>query len=237
MADRPYLFGVRATVGTRKERRTKHGHGNDTAPTLAIVPVPHAGALIKVALVQITTRSPGSELPAVLDCATADLRPAVLADLERYEFMTPLYKRIRIADAVEQPRCDILGFSTCVWNGRISLEIARRLKELKPGIVIMFGGPHVPDQPEEFMRANRQVDVAVHNEGERTFLKLLEAYPDRTAWESMAGVSMVKPDGSFVRNPNIDRVRDLDEILSPFLEGAFDSIMKANPNESWIGLW
>lgn len=157
---------------------------------------------------------------------------------ERYEFMTPLYKRIRIADAVEQLKdADIVGFSTYVWNGRISLEIARRLKELKPGIVILFGGPHVPDQPEAFMRANRQIDLAVHNEGEITFLKLLESYPDRESWASLAGVSMVKADGSFVRNPNSDRVRDLDEIPSPFLEGAFDSIMAANPNESWIGLW
>ncbi|HTE83050.1 MAG TPA: radical SAM protein, partial [Reyranella sp.] len=47
----------------------------------------------------------------------------------------------------------------------------------------------------------------------------------------------VRPDGSFMRNPNIDRVRDLDEIPSPFLEGAFATIMAANPNESWIGLW
>jgi radical SAM superfamily enzyme YgiQ (UPF0313 family) len=160
------------------------------------------------------------------------------ADPGLYEFLTPLYKRVRIADAVEALKdADIVGFSTYVWNGRISLEIARRLKALKPGIVIMFGGPHVPDQPEAFMRANRQVDLAVHNEGERTFLKLLEAWPDRAAWETIAGVSMVKPDASFVRNPNIDRVRDLDEIPSPFLEGAFDSIMAANPNESWIGLW
>jgi radical SAM superfamily enzyme YgiQ (UPF0313 family) len=156
----------------------------------------------------------------------------------RYEFMTPLYKRIRIADAVEQLKdADIIGFSTYVWNGRISLEIARRLKELKPGIVILFGGPHVPDQPEAFMRANRQIDLAVHNEGEITFLKLLESYPDRESWAALPGVSLVRADGSFVRNPNSDRVRDLDEIPSPFLEGAFDSIMQANPDESWIGLW
>ena len=82
------------------------------------------------------------------------------------------------------------------------------------------------------MRANPQIDLAVHNEGERTFLKLLESFPDREAWHSLPGVSFVKPDGSFVRNPNIDRVRDLDEIPSPFLEGAFDEIMKANPTES-----
>jgi radical SAM superfamily enzyme YgiQ (UPF0313 family) len=159
-------------------------------------------------------------------------------DPSRFRFLPPLYKRVRIADAVESLlEADLVGFSTYVWNGRISLEIARRLKALKPDIVIIFGGPHVPDQPEAFMRANPQIDLAVHNEGERTFLKLLESFTDREAWQSLPGVSFVKPDGSFVRNANIDRVRDLDEIPSPFLEGAFDEIMKANPTESWIGLW
>jgi radical SAM superfamily enzyme YgiQ (UPF0313 family) len=200
-------------------------------------PVPSARRL-KIGLVQINNSFSGQNyLPysiALLQTYVQKFAP----DPSRYEFLTPLYKRVRIADAVEAMKdADIVGFSTYVWNGRISLEIARRLKALNPGIVILFGGPHVPDQPEEFMRANRQVDLAVHNEGERTFLKLLEAWPDRAAWETIAGVSMVKPDGSFVRNPNIDRVRDLDEIPSPFLEGAFDSIMAANPNESWIGLW
>lgn len=160
------------------------------------------------------------------------------ADPGRYRFLPPLYKRVRIADAVEALKdADLVGFSTYVWNGRISLEIARRLKALKPGIVIVFGGPHVPDQPEAFLRTNPQIDLAVHNEGERTFLKLLEAFPDRQAWQALPGVSMVTADGGFVRNPNINRVRNLDEIPSPFLEGAFDAIMAANPHESWIGLW
>jgi len=193
---------------------------------------------LKIGLVQINNSFSGQNY---LPYSIALLQTYVQkfsATPERYEFMTPLYKRVRIADAVEQLKdADIIGFSTYVWNGRISLEIARRLKELKPGIIIMFGGPHVPDQPEAFMRANRQIDLAVHNEGEITFLKLLESYPDRASWAGLPGVSMVMPDGSFVRNKNSDRVRDLDEIPSPFLEGAFDSIMKANPNESWIGLW
>lgn len=193
---------------------------------------------VKIGLVQINNSFSGQNY---LPYSIALLQTYVQkfsVDPARYEFLTPLYKRVRIADAVEALKdADIVGFSTYVWNGRISLEIARRLKELKPGITVMFGGPHVPDQPEEFMRAHRQIDLAVHNEGERTFLKLLEAYPDRAAWETLPGVSMVKSDGSFVRNANIDRVRDLDEIPSPFLEGAFDAIMKANPGESWIGLW
>ena len=193
---------------------------------------------IKIGLVQINNSFSGQNyLPYSIALLQTYVQKFAVAP-ERYEFLTPLYKRVRIADAVEAMKdADMVGFSTYVWNGRISLEIARRLKALKPGIVIVFGGPHVPDQPEAFLRAHPQIDLAVHNEGERTFLKLLEAWPDRDAWAGLAGVSMVKADGSFVRNPNIDRVRDLDEIPSPFLEGAFDSIMKANPGESWIGLW
>jgi len=193
---------------------------------------------IKIGLVQINNSFSGQNyLPysiALLQTYVQKFSP----DPARYEFLTPLYKRVRIADAVEALKdADLVGFSTYVWNGRISLEIARRLKALKPGIVVVFGGPHVPDQPEAFLRANPQIDLAVHNEGERTFLKLLEAWPDRDAWAALPGVSMVGADGAFVRNPNIDRVRDLDEIPSPFLEGAFDAIMDENPHESWIGLW
>ncbi len=194
--------------------------------------------MLTVGLVQINNSFSGQNY---LPYSVALLQTYVqrfAADPARFHFLPPLYKRLRIADAVEALKdADVVGFSTYVWNGRISLEIARRLKVLKPGIVIIFGGPHVPDQPEAFMRANRQIDLAVHNEGERTFLRLLEAYPDRTVWETTPGVSMVKPDGSFVRNANIERVRDLDEIPSPFLGGAFDAIMRANPEESWIGLW
>ena len=213
---------------------------NDRHPIAAGSPpfAPSAGAPLKVGLVQINNSFSGQNY---LPYSVALLQTYVeqkSANPGRYSFLTPLYKRIRIADAVASLLdADLVGFSTYVWNGRISLEIARRLKALKPGIFIVFGGPHVPDQPESFRRATPQIDIAVHNEGERTFLAMLETFPDREAWQSLPGVSYVKPDGSFVRNANIDRVRDLDEIPSPFLEGAFDAIMAANPNESWIGLW
>jgi tRNA A37 methylthiotransferase MiaB len=192
---------------------------------------------MKIGLVQINNSFSGQNY---LPYSVALLQTYVeqkAAQPERFLFLPPLYKRIRIADAVAALLdADLVGFSTYVWNGRISLEIARRLKVAKPGIVIVFGGPHVPDQPEAFLRANPQIDLAVHNEGERTFLKLLEMFPARN-WEELSGVSFVNSDGSFVRKPNVDRVRDLDEIPSPFLDGAFDAIMAANPNESWIGLW
>src|SRR5690348_3163902 len=192
---------------------------------------------IEVGLVQINNSFSGQNyLPYSVALLEGYARRKA-ADPSRYHFRLPIYKRIRIGDAVERlADCDIVGFSTYVWNGQISLEIARRLKARRPDILIIFGGPHVPDQPEEFLRANPFIDVAVHNEGEATFLRLLEMYPARD-WASVPGVSFVAPDGSFVRKPNAERFRDLEEVPSPFLEGVFDPVMHANPDEVWIGLW
>jgi hypothetical protein len=198
---------------------------------------PGEGAPLEVGLVQINNSFSGQNyLPYSVALLEGYVRQQA-ANPGRYRFRLPIYKRIAISAAVEQlVDCDIVGFSTYVWNAQISLEIARRLKVRRPDILIVFGGPHVPDQPEEFLRANCCIDVAVHNEGEKIFLKLLEMYPARN-WQGLGGVSFIAPDGRFLRNPNGERFRDLDEVPSPFLGGIFDAVIAANPGETWIGLW
>ncbi|HWE72312.1 MAG TPA: radical SAM protein [Stellaceae bacterium] len=192
---------------------------------------------LEIGLVQINNSFSGQNyLPYSVALLEGYVRQEAV-DPSRYHFRLPIYKRLAISTAVEQlVDCDVVGFSTYVWNAQISLEIARRLKVRRPDMLIMFGGPHVPDQPEEFMRAHPFIDVAVHNEGEKIFLKLLEMYPSRD-WEAVQSVSFVAPDGRFVRNPNGDRFRDLDQVPSPFLGGTLDAVVAANPGETWIGLW
>ncbi len=156
---------------------------------------------------------------------------------ERFNFLPAIYKREAIGKAVDHLRgADIVGFSLYVWNHEISMEIARRLKLINPNILVLVGGPHVPDFPEEWLRKHSFVDVAVHNEGERTFLDILNTYPNNS-WGNVAGVSFIDPNGSYVRTPARERFKELDEVPSPFLEGTFDTIMAANTNEAWIGLW
>jgi radical SAM superfamily enzyme YgiQ (UPF0313 family) len=159
-------------------------------------------------------------------------------DPDRYEFLLPLYKRVRVAEAVAHLGCaDVVGFSAYVWNIRLSLEIARRLKERRPETTIVFGGPQVPDRPDAFLTENPFIDVVVHNEGERTFLDLLESHasPERRA--ELDGISFRAGDGSVVRQPPRERIKDLGEIPSPFLTGVLDRLMAAVPEENWIGLW
>lgn len=156
---------------------------------------------------------------------------------ERYEFLVPLYRRVRVDAAVEHlGSADVVGFSAYVWNIRLSLEIARRLKERRPETLIVFGGPQVPDRPDTFLVENPFIDLVVHNEGERTFLDLLETLPSRD-WSAIEGISFRRPDGTVQRQAPRERIRDLGEIPSPFLAGTFEPLLAAHPEENWIGLW
>jgi radical SAM superfamily enzyme YgiQ (UPF0313 family) len=200
-------------------------------------PTGAARAPVKVGLVQINNSFSGQNyLPYSVACLQSYAH-AHAPRPDRYQFQRMIYKRLPIRDAVAQlADADIAGFSSYVWNEQISLACARRLKERRPDILIIFGGPQVPDRPEAFLRAHPFIDVAVHNEGERTFLQLLEAYPHND-WGAIDGISYIDRKGKFVRRANAPRLRDLSQVPSPFLDGLFDDLMRANPHEHWIGLW
>ena len=97
---------------------------------------------------------------------------------EKYEFSSTIYKRLLLNDAFEKLKnSNIVLLSTYVWNLNISLAIAKKLKENNEDIFIIMGGPSVPDniagRAEKFLKDNNFVDVIIHQEGERTVLKLL----------------------------------------------------------------
>jgi radical SAM superfamily enzyme YgiQ (UPF0313 family) len=207
---------------------------------------------VTIGLVQINNSFSGQNyLPYSIACLESFVQ-AHAPRPDRYRFLTPIYKRMPIDRIVDHLiDADIAGFSTYVWNAEISLEVARRLKHRRPDITILFGGPQVPDHPEAFLRQHPFIDLAVHNEGEQTFLDFLEQWPqgDRS---TLLGVSYVeagapetgdpetgapKPADRFVKAPPAPRFRDLDKVPSPFLNGMFDALIRQNPEESWIGLW
>ena len=195
------------------------------------------GRQVRVGLVQINNSFSGQNyLPYSVACLQSYVTKHA-SNPARYDFKLPIYKRMPIRDVFANlDDVDVAGFSTYVWNAEISLECARRLKAKRPETLVIFGGPQVPDKPEAFLRANPFIDVVVHNEGERSFLNLLEAFPGNE-WTKLAGISFIQSDGTFVRRPSGERIRDLDEVPSPFLGGMFDALMTSNPDEHWIGLW
>jgi radical SAM superfamily enzyme YgiQ (UPF0313 family) len=154
-----------------------------------------------------------------------------------WNFLLPLYKRISLEQAVAHlSEADVVGFSLYVWNVQFTLALARELKRRRPEVVLVMGGPQVPDHAETFLRANPFVDVVCHGEGERTFLEVLERYESR-AWQGVSSTSFLDPDGKFVANARRTRMENLDEIPSPMLEGVYDGLMSSVPDQQWLVTW
>jgi tRNA A37 methylthiotransferase MiaB len=135
---------------------------------------------------------------------------------------------------------ELIGFSTYVWNIKLSLAVAKRLKELRPDVLIVFGGPQVPDHSLAFLEENRFVDLCVHGEGEVVFRDLIDAFVPGSwtskDWFEIPSTSFLH-NGEFVQVPRAARLRDLNVLPSPFLNGIFDRLMEANPNQNWLALW
>lgn len=164
------------------------------------------------------------------------------ADLSRFSFLAPIFAR-KQPEAVARKllSANVVAFSVSVWNEQISLAIAREIKRKRPDTVIIFGGPQVPDRSHDFMLAHPAVDIAVHGEGEMTFLQILESLEDgRIDPEALTKIPSVtfRRGMEIVQTPIAHlRIQDLDAIPSPYLTGVFDQLLGQHPNLEWLGLW
>lgn len=199
-----------------------------------------AGKKTRIGLVQINNSFSGQNyLPYSVGILQA-YAEKYLKDPSRIEFMVPIYRRDPVASSVEKLlQADFVFFSAYVWNINISVEIARQLKEKKPEIVLVFGGPQVPDHSDEFLKKFTFIDAVTHGEGEHTFLELLETDLDQARmrqWGEIPGVSFLV-DGVITNNVKRERIKDIGVIPSPYLSGVFAKLMQENPQERWIMLW
>lgn len=194
----------------------------------------------KIGLVQINTSFSGQNYFPYSAGLLQAYAQAHCANIAEYEFKDIIYKRIPVDIAVNHLKdCDIVGFSVYVWNEKISLRIASELRKINSKCLIVFGGPQVPDNAEQYMRSNRFIDIAVHGEGEHVFTLILQtpvSTTDWREWTNIPGISYLI-ENTFITNPKAGRLKSLDAIPSPYLNGIFDSIIKKNPDEQWLGLW
>ncbi|MBI4398004.1 MAG: cobalamin B12-binding domain-containing protein [Candidatus Omnitrophica bacterium] len=191
----------------------------------------------KIGLVQINNSFAGQNyLPY-----TAGLLQAYaeenLPHPQDFQFLLPIYSRISVAEGVRQmDAADLVCFSVYVWNIKISLELAKRIKAKNPNTVILFGGPQVPDEPQAFLRQHPFIDLVCHGEGEKVFVSILTQLESGN-WDTVPSVSYIDRNGLFRNNPKGERIRNVAAIPSPYLKGTFEKLIRAYPGEVWLALW
>ncbi len=192
---------------------------------------------IRIGLVQINNAFSGQHyLPYSVGLLQAYIEKYAQQP-EHYTFLEMIHSRMPVEAAVEALQtADIVGFSAYVWNINISLKIASSLKTINPNVLIVFGGPQVPDKAEQFLRDNPFIDLVCHGEGEAVFLSIVEHHPAES-WQDIPSISYIARDGTLVNNQKTQRITNLSDIPSPYLKNVFRPLMQANPQTKWLALW
>jgi putative methyltransferase len=147
--------------------------------------------------------------------------------LKNVSFRETIFLRTSISTVVENLEgANVLAISCYLWNWNWSLELAREAKKRHPGIVVVLGGPQVPQENKNFLVENRFVDVLVFNEGEQVFADLLVQFSsENVELGNIKGISFMQ-DGKVMTTSPQDKINDLSLIESPYLSGIFDEIVE-----------
>lgn len=137
-----------------------------------------------------------------------------------------------LVEAILERNPWMVGFSCYLWNIDRTLWIVERLKERRPELKIVLGGPEITID-NAWVLQQGLVDYFVIGEGEQTFAELLDALRLGTSnslanipglftrWQSGRALPMVgNPQAGFHPRHPLD---NLDQISSPYLAGILDA--------------
>ena len=142
-----------------------------------------------------------------------------------------------IIEAIKSDPPDVVALSNYSWNSQLSERIARLAKVVNPKVVTVQGGtnfPHQDAQQLDFLLSRPATDVFIEFEGEVSFSNLLERIlMERECGQSLfdeaiPGCVHIAPESRVSANPVLikgalpARVRELDDIPSPYLNGMLD---------------
>jgi len=146
-----------------------------------------------------------------------------------------LFKYVEDLDkAINENPPDILGLSNYCWNQRVDTEMFKILLNANPNALTVWGGPNFPlDLPtqEEFLNQNKEVDIYVPIDGEVGFSNIVDAalqcnskeeIKEKIQCQPIDGCASIDSKGKLQYSIPVIRIRELDEIPSPYTNGFLD---------------
>lgn len=180
-----------------------------------------------VYMIQVSNSSEGSyflpySVGTMAAYAWSDKQIQDTYDLKRFVF-----RKEDIDSAVatfEEPF--LAAFSNTIWNSNYNKAFAKKLKEVHPDCLIVFGGKEVP-LDGTYLEQYPFMDMLLHLEGEEAFPALLrQLSADNPNLTMVDNLSFRAKNGTIVTNPL--KVSSRIDFPSPYLSGTFDDLMRDN---------
>lgn len=139
-------------------------------------------------------------------------------DLLSYFVQTPASTILR---DVLQRRPEVIAFSVYTWNAKLVTRLLMPLRELLPNAQFLLGGVEVVGRAAEVLCAAHENVAVCNGEGEKTFQEyLLQLGCEQPDLTTVGGLSVYR-DRTLITTPNQERIRDLSQIPSPWLNDYF----------------
>jgi radical SAM superfamily enzyme YgiQ (UPF0313 family) len=137
-----------------------------------------------------------------------------------------------VLDAVRRYSPDVLAFGATTGLHKYYLGLAAHLREARPGMLHLMGGPHATYYPETIFSPG--IDVVCRGEGEDAAVELVNAL-DRGEDHRAIQDLWVKHEGTVYKNAARGLRRDLDAIPFPPREllYAYDPSLRQRPLKSF----
>jgi len=148
-----------------------------------------------------------------------------MVEIKPFKYVRPLLAAIKN----EPPH--ILGCSNYVWNSHLSEFACEAAKRQNPNTLTVQGGTNYPFDPPgqfEFLATRPFTDFHVFYEGEVAFVRLIEAYLQCRGIEQLKEQpvdgcqSVSRLTGKLVSGSLVTRLKELDEVPSPYSTGVLD---------------
>ena len=133
---------------------------------------------------------------------------------------------------------DILALSNYSWNSNLSEYVASLAKKINPNIIVIQGGtnfPHQPELQEIFLKERTNTDFYTILEGEKSCSNIVERVistnndREKIFESQIDGVVFIHPKTKkFIQGKYLERIKDLDEVPSPYLNGLLDKFFDGN---------
>lgn len=151
---------------------------------------------------------------------------------DNFEVVEWVWRRDAVEPIAQRlSHCDIVAFSTYVWNHNYNYELARQIKQLNPAVLIIFGGPEPAVTDPDIFVKNPFMDLVVCYEGEITIKRILQEF-ERKQFETIPGL-LINQNGKAVSTGSAQRIESLEQLPSPYLLGVFDKLMAEHPDTMW----
>ena len=142
-----------------------------------------------------------------------------------------------IIEAIKSSPPDMIGLSNYSWNSNLSEFIASVAKKYNPNVITVQGGTNFPyddESQKKFLSDRPSTDIYTILEGEQSCTnivrRIFDSDKDRKKIfdKAIDGCVFIHPETKhsntqkFIKGKMLDRIKDLNEIPSPYLTGIFD---------------